>query len=168
MFRGCWPNAACPPGLFRLASREGIVLAFETLELEILLACRCSISISTPSPLLTYHHAVQTYLARRFGKSSRPTYRKPHQLTPPRAGPSALLRCKPFDCCAQYAKPIQPPQMRPPIDTRPRLRHHQHRHLQADQVRRQVHSHPYPRYATRKKAGLFYRKGHRLRLYDHR
>ena len=118
----CWCSAATgralqsPPGLFRLASREGIVLAFETLELEILLACRCSISISTPSPLLTYHHAVQTYLARRLGKASRPPPRKHHQLTPPRAGPSALLRCKPFDCRAQYAKPVQPPSMRPPID----------------------------------------------------
>ena len=105
----CWCSAATgralqsPPGLFRLASREGIVLAFETLELEILPACRCPDSISTLSPLLTYHHAVQTYLARRFGKASRPPHRKAHQLTPPRAGPSALLRCKPFDRRAQYA-----------------------------------------------------------------
>ena len=160
VFRGCWPNAHPGCSVWR---REGIVLAFETTtELEILLACRCSISISTPSPLLTYHHAVQTYLARRFGKYPRPKYRNAHQLTPPRAGPSALLRCKPFDCRAQYAKPNTTPSMRPPIDTSPRLRHHQHRHLQADQVRRQVHRHPHPRYAPRKKQGKT--PGTRLRL----
>jgi hypothetical protein len=119
----------------------------------------CPICISIPSPLLTYHHAVQTFLARRFGKYARPTLPKTYQLTPPRAGPSALLRCKPFDRRAEYAKLYPLTATKQLTDMRPRLRHHQHRHLQADQVRWQVHSHPYPRYAPRKKQGRLQDQG---------
>jgi hypothetical protein len=119
----------------------------------------CSICISIPSPLLTYHHAVQTFLARRFGKYTRPILPNIPQLTPPRAGPSALLRCKPFDRRAEYAKPISCASAKQLIDKRLRLRHHQHRHLQADQVRRKVHCHPYPRYAPRKKQGRLQDQG---------
>lgn len=40
----------------------------ELLEKHLTLLSLSNICISPPSPLLTYHHAVQTFLARRFGK----------------------------------------------------------------------------------------------------
>jgi hypothetical protein len=130
-------------------------------------------SLNTLHPPHISHHAVQTLLARRFGNYTSTVLTRPLQSTANTHRAQALLRSSVANPSIAARSTPDPYHMsareKAPIDPRSRLRHHQHRHLQADQVRWQVHSHPYPRYATRKKKSQSTnRQGHRLRLYDHR
>lgn len=134
---------------------------FSVLKLATTRACcrRCTSSYPYP-PSLTY----PTMLCRPSSRAASVNYNSPVLSRPRRPTANTAAR-RPF-----FAPPLQtlrsPRAVRPnpyllparensSIDPRSRLRHHQHRHLQADQVRRQVHGHPYSRYATREKQGQF-------------